>query len=252
MTTLQNPSIDSLITTYLLDDIVEKYQLDISFNDLVRLCRFYGSKGCDMAIVNLGIVYETNGMYTRAAICYSKAAHRNNLDAMVKLANLYTQGYGVRRNYKTAYDWYIKCLPYDNTGFVADCIATLYYTGSDLVVTEETLTRPDYLPRDLKIALHWYALAAQKGNAESMMMLVNLYTNGIGVKRDLTTAMYWHLKSGFIIEPWTLAKYYKLNPDMNILEQLYDHRINGNISKTYLFDVLNDSLKTNSIVDIKF
>jgi hypothetical protein len=246
MTSLSNPSIDSLITIKPLDKLVQEYSFTIELQDLFNICRYYSNQGCDMATVNVGIIYEECKLYTRAVISYAKAAHNGNTDAMIRLGNMYRDGKGVKKNYQMAYIQYHKSIANgDNLNGkktsinceAADKIATLYYTGSEIATNVTT----DF-PKNEKNALYWYSLAANAGNVESMMMMVHMYTNGIGCEKDLHKAMLWHIKSGYVIDYSILAKYYKIYPTKDIMEQLVNHYMNGGITKKYIHDVIKDAI----------
>ncbi|MHB8885828.1 MAG: hypothetical protein ACYC5H_12275 [Methylovirgula sp.] len=60
--------------------------------------------------------------------------------------------------------------------------ANLYATGNGL-------------PRDLKLAAHWYEKSAAQGLAPAQYRLGSLYEKGIGVKRSLAQATLWYRKA---------------------------------------------------------
>lgn len=45
------------------------------------------------------------------------------------------------------------------------------------------------------IALYWFQLAAQQGDADAMHHLSGLYQQGLGVERCESTAMLWRVKA---------------------------------------------------------
>ena len=61
-------------------------------------------------------------------------------------------------------------------------LANLYATGNGL-------------PRDLKLAAHWYEKSAAQGLAPAQYRLGSLYEKGLGVKRSLAQATVWYRKA---------------------------------------------------------
>ena len=46
--------------------------------------------------------------------------------------------------------------------------------------------------KDLKTAVTWYQKAAAKGNVQAQWALADMYSKGVGLKRDAIAAVKWN------------------------------------------------------------
>ena len=98
------------------------------------------------------------------------------------LAAMYNHGQGVRKNQKTALEWYRKSAEQGNKEALFS-IGTLYGLGEGGV------------PLDDVTALTWYRKAAEKGHGSSIFNVANAYRFGnSGVRQNDATAAEWYRK----------------------------------------------------------
>ena len=110
--------------------------------------------------------------YERALQIDSKNVKANN-----RLAMIYRFGYGVKRNYERAIDYYRRASDLGDGG-AAFNVATFYLKGEGV-------------KRDFKEARRWLALSADRGCADALYQIGCLYFNGTSVDQDYREAMTW-------------------------------------------------------------
>lgn len=98
---------------------------------------------------------------------FAAAAHGGDPGAMVNVGWCYDVGLGVARSSKLALSWYKRAWRLDKRGGAANNIATVY--------------RDRRKPR---LAVAWYARAAQAGDNDALIELAGHYLAGSGVRRD--------------------------------------------------------------------
>eukprot|EP00002_Diphylleia_rotans_P017468 TRINITY_DN3395_c0_g1_i3.p1 TRINITY_DN3395_c0_g1~~TRINITY_DN3395_c0_g1_i3.p1 ORF type:complete len:1278 (-),score=198.42 TRINITY_DN3395_c0_g1_i3:553-4386(-) len=57
-------------------------------------------------------------------------------------------------------------------------------------------THAPLVPQDHRLAAEWYLKAADIGHSHSQRMLADMYVQGLGVRKDLPTAIDWYLRAG--------------------------------------------------------
>ena len=106
---------------------------------------------------------------------YWKSADRyNDADAQYHVGLCFANGTGVAKNPYKAYTWYSKSAKQGYTPGIVQ-VADALYNG-------------DGVPRDREAAAQAYEKGHQAGDVHSTYMLGMAYGNGIGFKRNLTTA----------------------------------------------------------------
>lgn len=117
--------------------------------------------------------------YTKALDWLDKSAAQNNVFAHELLGFIYYNGEGVTRNYKKAMRHFLKASELGSTD--ADSwIAVLYLKNIG----------PDY-----EKAIEWANKAAEKGNAQGMLLLGWMYDKRQGIKQDDTKALQYYLQA---------------------------------------------------------
>jgi len=113
---------------------------------------------------------------------FSKAAAGGNTAAMVKLGDIYSDSYGVKKNLPQAFKWYsLAAEKGDAEG--QEKLGDMYYNGEAVKVSKLD-------------AAKWYAKAAEKSSDYSpSSKLGRMYLLGDGIKKDPAGAMKWMLKS---------------------------------------------------------
>lgn len=122
-----------------------------------------------------------NGDYAGAMEAWQSMAAQGDPDAMTKVGQLYELGYGAKRDFDKAAEWYAKAA---QLGFVVAQynLANLYYDGRGV-------------SRDKKQAARWYTAAAQGGHAKSQFYLAQMYMDGDGIDESKETGIAWFQKA---------------------------------------------------------
>lgn len=125
-------------------------------------------------------------------------AERGEAAAQAELAKLFSQGDGVKRDYKAAAMWYQLAA---DQGFAAAqaALGELYEAGQGV-------------PRDDVEAAKWYRKAADQGDATGQYALAVLYLVGRGVAKDDTEALKLYRQSadqGYALALFHLGMRYK-------------------------------------------
>ncbi|KAF9901462.1 hypothetical protein EC991_006080 [Linnemannia zychae] len=107
-----------------------------------------------------------------------KKAKRGDKNAQYALGDMYYHAEGVKRDYQSAMEWYIKAA---NQGHVEaqNDIAFMYRHGKGV-------------PQDDTLAMEWYRKAAKQGHAQAMNDIGFLYQHGNGIPQDYASAMSWY------------------------------------------------------------
>lgn len=92
-----------------------------------------------------------------------KAAQKKHLKAQLRLAEMYSQGRGVKKNPKEAATWY-KAAALQGNSDAAFYVANYYREGLGIKL-------------DYQRALEWYTFAAQKGHTGAQIQLGTMYAN---------------------------------------------------------------------------
>ncbi|GBC41295.1 kinase-like domain-containing protein [Rhizophagus irregularis DAOM 181602=DAOM 197198] len=134
---------------------------------------------------SLGVCY-TNGEGTeknleKAFYWYQKAAEKDQIDAMLNLANRYYNGEGTEKNLEKAFYWCQKAAEKDQ-------IDAMYYLAVYYRNGEGTI-------KNLEKAFHWYQKAAEMDHIDAMYSLAVHYRNGEGIEKNLEKACHWYQKA---------------------------------------------------------
>lgn len=119
--------------------------------------------------------------YAGAYRQFSAAAAQGCALAQTDLGDLYSNGYGVERNYSTAMAWYKKAAD-QNDSMGENNLGSMYNWGTGVA-------------KDPKQAAAWYMKAARQGNPYSQGALGYMYQTGSGVDRDLAQAITCYLNA---------------------------------------------------------
>lgn len=121
--------------------------------------------------------YETAVKYYQRAVDLDE----KNVRALTRLGSMYKRGLGVKRNYKTALDWYMKGAATGDGNAVFN-VGTFFLAGHG--VKQST---PE--------AMKWFELASEKGCADADYQMGCLYFSGTGVAQDYRMALDWFQKA---------------------------------------------------------
>src|SRR5580692_1827553 len=125
--------------------------------------------------------------YGPALRAFEESADAGNVEAMMYLGLMYSEGQGAPVNFDEAVTWFHKAAAAGDTQGMCN-LGNLYQKGLGVPV--------DYLD-----AAKWYRSAANMGNRAAMFNLGVLYEGGLGVPVDAEEARRWYAKSAEAPEP---------------------------------------------------
>jgi TPR repeat protein len=144
-------------------------------------------KNDDVIQYKLGINYYNLGNYTEALIWLKKAGE-NNIDAQLKLAQIYKEGIDNYNysDYNEAIKWYKKAVDKGNTDAL---------TNIGLIYEELSNIDPDNI-KNKKLAFEYYNKAACLNDRNAQYYLSKMYKNGKYVEKNKIEAIKWLKQSG--------------------------------------------------------
>lgn len=156
---------------------------DETFSKAKRFSKMAAEQGNDNAQLVYGITFEMEKDYKNALIWFHKAGEQGNGEALYTIARFYMEGYGVKEDLGKAFEYYMKSAKqgYD-LGML--WVGNFYLYG-----------QPGAVDRDIYEARKWYEKSAELGNTHAMVHLAELYIEGIGVVKNITTAYSWFKKA---------------------------------------------------------
>ncbi len=116
--------------------------------------------------------------YAEAASWYEKAAKRNHLESLLKIADMYERGIGVDTSPIKAAQYYLQAAELNSSQ--AQYKIGLYYTSGYGVDADHTQ------------AFHWLEKSHQQGNIAATTELGRMYENGSGVMQDYLKAFSYY------------------------------------------------------------
>ncbi|MCA9028839.1 MAG: sel1 repeat family protein [Planctomycetaceae bacterium] len=129
-----------------------------------------------------------------AFVWYRKAARQGHPSAQLNIGHMYRQGVGVRQSWQRAIAWYKKAAAFRPNGPTSS-LAAMHWLGR--IYGGEEDHRPN-----VKQAVHWYTLAAERGDSQSQCSLGVHYMNGDGVPRDPKVAANWYRQAALQNDEW--------------------------------------------------
>jgi TPR repeat protein len=169
---------------------------NIDYATEISLLGPLADQGIASAQVMLGTLYS-NGWgvakdYTKAAAWFRRAATQEDACGETQLGVLYQSGNGVAKNYATAMNWYQKAASLGDESAQA-LLGDIYFDGLGV--------RQDYAA-----AAGWYQKAANGGDPDSQFKLGLMYQRGQGLAQDNIQAHVWFdLSAGQIGHPFAAA-----------------------------------------------
>lgn len=119
--------------------------------------------------------------YKEAVFSCEEAAWNGDSESQFKLATLYAQGQGVKRNMRTSVNWLQSAADQGHLEAQYNLGSAFQY-GNGVKVNVET-------------AFNWYLVSANNGFAKSQRNLAHMFETGTGVDVDFDSAYLWFLKS---------------------------------------------------------
>ena len=93
------------------------------------------------------------------------------------------------------------------SGIILSLPSVRYNTPEDMFQRGNTYSQKGNIKKTIK----WYRKAAERGHAEAQYSLGHYYSNGLGIKKDVTTAIDWYRKAaeqGFLDAQMSLGNIY--------------------------------------------
>ncbi len=173
-------------------------------------------KGYLVAFANIGGTYQFDlGNLAEALKWYRRGADLEDVSSQTHLAEMYLEGWGVKRDLAEALKWF---MPSAQRGYpLSEYKVGLVYQQGDSKVRRDMAKAVDWfnkaaahgfaraqndlgflyekgdgVPRNDREAARWYRLAAEQGWALGQINLAKLYEDGKGVKRNREEAFYWY------------------------------------------------------------
>ncbi|MFY9074485.1 tetratricopeptide repeat protein [Malaciobacter mytili] len=151
--------------------------------DLLKAKEYYekaASLGFSSAYYNLAWLYYKDDVikvdYKKALEYLEKGVELNNSNCINLLGLFYEKGYGVEKNMQTAISYYKQIANFDK--YAANNLANYYRDN-----------------KNYKEAFKYYEIGSQLGNDESMNELGIIYEQGLGVQKDMQTALNYYNKA---------------------------------------------------------
>lgn len=120
--------------------------------------------------------------YLTASQWLTKAANKNNTEAMLLLADIYDEGGpGVKKDAAKTLSWYKKAASKGNAEAAYE-LGEIYENGAGVAA-------------NMTEAVKWYTIAAEKGDVDAMVALGFCYMEGDGVPADRATGYDWFIKA---------------------------------------------------------
>ncbi len=137
----------------------------------------YGGEREGLRLLRLGIIRNEAGDPGNAYQYFLRSAEVGNTEALVRLAAMYREGYGVSADCRKAAELLREAAESGNTNAMND-LGQMYEHGLGLTA-------------DLKAAYELYEKSAEGGNPYGMSNLGRMYMHGIFVKQDNLKAIEW-------------------------------------------------------------
>lgn len=117
-------------------------------------------------LTSTGVAAYNRQDFEKAARSFRRAARMGHAQAQFGLAQLYSEGRGVAKNFPEAVKWWRRSAENGFAGAQYN-LAWMYHHGRGVT-------------QDLAQAAHWYRKAADQGDAKALHNLANMYGNGLG------------------------------------------------------------------------
>jgi len=156
--------------------------------------------------------------YKKAFRLYKFAAEQDHYNAVSCLASCYKCGRGTNVNYREALRLYLVCYAQEGIDHFRKIdimlnIASIYEIDGDSNA-------------NLKRALHWYRLAANKGSDKAKYHIGCFHEHGWVVKKDIPEALKWYYEAALHMNADAYNRYNTLNPS-GVMELVADMKRHG-------------------------
>ena len=128
-----------------------------------------------------GAALYDKGDYEGAIEHWQGLADQGDMRAQYRLAQMYAEGVGVRKDGRTALHRFRQAAEQGSIGARYE-LALMYSLGRGV-------------SRDLSRAAHWYGLLAADGHITAQYLLAGMYETGNGVTRNMSRALWWYRRA---------------------------------------------------------
>ena len=164
------------------------------YGEVVKLMEFMAKNGNLDAARRMGnLYYDGVGVkkdYSTAIKWYEKAALLGDQWSKNRLGEMYRDGKGTYPDVEKAKEWFTKASIFGNTISISN-ILNLYSTG--------ILDKDQFYEKHMNILKK----LAENGNLDAARRMGNLYYDGVGVKKDYSTAIKWYEKAALLGDQWS-------------------------------------------------
>lgn len=145
---------------------------------------------------NNGIGVERS--QSKAISWYQKGAEYGDADCVCNLAHCYYKGIGIEKDVDKARELFLSVS--EHNALIQKNLGVIYYKGTKQNAPDE------------EQAIHWFSVAAENGNVDSMIYLGNIYKG----KKEIAAALKWYRRAAFLDKNKAAYIYafhlYKYNP----------------------------------------
>lgn len=120
----------------------------------------------------------------KATEWYKKSSKSGNAEASLELGKCYELGFGIRKDYKQAINWY-KCAEQQTINHLMNTPPLFNYDFNNI--------EKHYVEQ--REHFNYYKETAEQGDAVAQYKLGNHYKRGIGLEKDWGEAFYWFRES---------------------------------------------------------
>ena len=148
---------------------------------VVALLLVLAVRAAGAADFSIGAELYDKGDYEGAIEQWRALADQGDMRAQYRLAQVYAEGAGVRKDDRTALHWFRQAAEQGSMGARYE-LALMYSLGRGV-------------SRDPSRAAHWYGLLAADGHITAQYLLAGMYETGNGVTRNLSRALWWYRRA---------------------------------------------------------
>ncbi|MBR0315581.1 MAG: SEL1-like repeat protein [Synergistaceae bacterium] len=138
-------------------------------------------------MVILGLMYyNAFGVkqdYKKAFEWWSRAAELKNTNAYMNLGSMYFEGKYVSQDSQKGLEWFLKAEEESHYYGFQEALGDVYMSGKGDI------------KQDYKKAFYWYSKAAEQGWADAQNQLASMYYYGLGVNKDYKKAFEFYMKA---------------------------------------------------------
>jgi len=153
-----------------------------------------GDIDAQLRLADLYSTGNTDEEFQKAVFWYKKAAQSNDTTAMFNLGQLYSDIKYGHIDYEKAIFWFKKAT-YLGNSYASLALSDLYFIAENTPETEIERYKKEGMPKDIKKSDQYSRIAAAQGNPEAQFYIGVQYMMGRRVPKDEKKAMEYFKKS---------------------------------------------------------